>query len=88
MKKITIIGSGFAGLTAVKTIRKKDKQAEITLISPKAELVYMPSLIWVPSGAASGRPGRTHAPLGHAWPGPASGSAHARRPPERFGPAC
>jgi len=53
MKKITIIGSGFAGLTAVKTIRKKDKQCEITLISPKAELVYMPSLIWVPSGAAS-----------------------------------
>ncbi|MEO1939440.1 FAD-dependent oxidoreductase [Candidatus Thioglobus sp.] len=53
MKKITIIGSGFAGLTAVKTIRKKDKQCEITLISPKAELVYMPSLIWVPSGIAS-----------------------------------
>ncbi|MDC0965318.1 FAD-dependent oxidoreductase [Candidatus Thioglobus sp.] len=53
MKKITIIGSGFAGLTAVRTIRKKDKTAEITLISPKAELVYMPSLIWVPSGAAS-----------------------------------
>lgn len=53
MKKITIIGSGFAGLTAIRTIRKQDKIAEITLISPKAELVYMPSLIWVPSGAAS-----------------------------------
>jgi sulfide:quinone oxidoreductase len=53
MKKITIIGSGFAGLTAVRTIRKKDKKAEITLISPKAELVYMPSLIWIPSGLAS-----------------------------------
>ncbi len=53
MKKITIIGSGFAGLTAAKTLRKKDKTCEITLISPKAELVYMPSLIWVPSGAAS-----------------------------------
>lgn len=53
MHKITIIGSGFAGLTAVRTIRKQDKTAEITLISPKAELVYMPSLIWVPSGAAS-----------------------------------
>lgn len=53
MKKITIIGSGFAGLTAVRTLRKKDKEVEITLISPKAELVYMPSLIWVPSGAAS-----------------------------------
>ena len=53
MKKITIIGSGFAGLTAVKTIRKQDKNAEITLISPKAELVYLPSLIWIPSGGAS-----------------------------------
>ena len=53
MKKITIIGSGFAGLTAVRTLRKQDKQCQITLISPKAELVYMPSLIWVPSGAAS-----------------------------------
>ncbi|RUA06335.1 MAG: NAD(P)/FAD-dependent oxidoreductase [Gammaproteobacteria bacterium] len=53
MKKITIIGAGFAGLTAVRTLRKSDKQAEITLISPKAELVYMPSLIWVPSGAAT-----------------------------------
>ncbi|SMN17117.1 FAD-dependent pyridine nucleotide-disulphide oxidoreductase [uncultured Candidatus Thioglobus sp.] len=53
IKKITIIGSGFAGLTAVRTIRKKDKEVEIMLISPKAELVYMPSLIWVPSGAVS-----------------------------------
>ena len=52
MKRITIIGSGFAGLTAVKTLCKKDKTLEITLISPKAELVYMPSLIWVPSGVA------------------------------------
>ncbi len=53
MKKITIIGSGFAGLTAVRTLRKSDKHAQITLISPKAELVYMPSLIWVPSSIAS-----------------------------------
>ncbi len=53
MKKITIIGSGFAGLTAVRTIRKQDKTAEITLISSKAELVYMPSLIWVPSESVS-----------------------------------
>ncbi len=55
MKRITIIGSGFAGLTAVKTIRKQDKTAEITLISPKAELVYLPSLIWIPSGRASSK---------------------------------
>ncbi len=50
MKKITIIGSGFAGLSTAKTLRKKNKTLQITLISPKAELVYMPSLIWVPSG--------------------------------------
>ncbi len=50
MKKITIIGAGFAGLTAVKQCRKLDKNCEITLISPRAELQYLPSLIWVPSG--------------------------------------
>ncbi|KAA0447056.1 MAG: NAD(P)/FAD-dependent oxidoreductase [Candidatus Thioglobus sp.] len=55
MKKITIIGAGFAGLTAVRTLRKLNKQIAITLISPQAKLVYMPSLIWVPSGAASAK---------------------------------
>ncbi len=50
MKRITIIGAGFAGLTAVKKCRKLDKNCEITLISPRAELHYLPSLIWVPSG--------------------------------------
>ena len=50
MNSITIIGAGFAGLTAVKQIRKRDKNCSITLISPRAELQYLPSLIWVPSG--------------------------------------
>ena len=50
MKNITIIGAGFAGLTAVKQLRKRDKNCKITLISPRAELQYLPSLIWVPSG--------------------------------------
>lgn len=50
MKNITIIGSGFAGLTAVRQLRKKDKDCRITLISPSPELHYLPSLIWVPSG--------------------------------------
>ena len=50
MKNITIIGSGFAGLTAVRQLRKRDKHCKITLISPRAELQYLPSLIWVPSG--------------------------------------
>lgn len=50
MKNITIIGAGFAGLTAVRQLRKQDKNCEITLIAPRAELHYLPSLIWVPSG--------------------------------------
>ena len=50
MKNITIIGAGFAGLTAVKQLRKRDRQCKITMISPRAELQYLPSLIWVPSG--------------------------------------
>ena len=50
MKKITIIGAGFAALTAVRELRKLDKNCEITLVAPRAELQYLPSLIWVPSG--------------------------------------
>lgn len=50
MKKITIIGAGFAGLTAVRQLRKLEVDVEITLIAPRAELQYLPSLIWVPSG--------------------------------------
>ncbi len=50
MKKITIIGAGFAGLTAVRQLRKIEADVEITLIAPRAELQYLPSLIWVPSG--------------------------------------
>lgn len=50
MKKITIIGAGFAGLTAVRQLRKLEQAVEITLIAPRPELQYLPSLIWVPSG--------------------------------------
>jgi sulfide:quinone oxidoreductase len=49
-KSITVIGSGFAALTAVRTLRKNDPECEITLIGPAPELVYLPSLIWIPSG--------------------------------------
>lgn len=50
MKKITVIGAGFAALTAVRKLRKLDATCEITVIAPQAELHYLPSLIWVPSG--------------------------------------
>lgn len=50
MKKVTVIGAGFAGLTAIRQLRKLDASLEITLISPRPELQFYPSLIWVPSG--------------------------------------
>ncbi len=51
---ITIIGAGFAALTAIKEIRKQNSTAQITLIAPKAEFIYLPSLIWIPSGQRTG----------------------------------
>lgn len=48
--KITILGTGFAALTAIKQTRKKSPTADITVISPQAKMVYLPSLIWIPSG--------------------------------------
>jgi len=53
-KKITIIGAGFAALSAIKELRKLDKQSDVTLVAPKAEFIYLPSLIWIPSGQRSG----------------------------------
>ncbi|MEN9503298.1 MAG: hypothetical protein RI964_2583 [Pseudomonadota bacterium] len=50
MKQVTIIGAGFAALTAVRELRKQDKTVAITVIAPRAELHYLPSIIWIPSG--------------------------------------
>ena len=49
MKHITIIGAGFAGLKAVTQLRRLNQEAEITLIAPRAELHYLPGLIWIPN---------------------------------------
>ncbi|MBE9550274.1 MAG: FAD-dependent oxidoreductase [Proteobacteria bacterium] len=54
MSRITVIGAGFGALTSIKELRKRDKQVEITLIAPRAEFIYMPSLIWIPSGIRKG----------------------------------
>ena len=50
MAKITIIGAGFAGLTAIRLLRRNMPQADITLIAPQATFLYYPSLIWIPTG--------------------------------------
>lgn len=50
MNRVTIIGSGFAALTAVERLRKADASLEISLIAPRPEFVYLPGIIWIPSG--------------------------------------
>lgn len=51
---ITILGTGFAALTAIKKTRKNAPKATITVIAPKEEMLYYPSLIWIPSGLRKG----------------------------------
>ena len=38
MKRISIIGAGFAALSAARKLRELDANVEITLVAPKAEL--------------------------------------------------
>jgi sulfide:quinone oxidoreductase len=52
--RIVILGAGFAALTAVRELRRRAPRARITLVAPKAEFVYLPSLIWIPSGLRKG----------------------------------
>jgi len=49
-KRITVVGAGFAGLSAIRRLRELDGQAELTLVSPKPELQFLPGIIWIPSG--------------------------------------
>jgi sulfide:quinone oxidoreductase len=54
MTHITIIGSGFAGLTAARELRKRKVDATITMISPRRVLHFLPSTIWIPAGIRQG----------------------------------
>ena len=54
MQRVTIVGSGFGALTSVQTLREVGFKGDITVVSPRAEFVYYPGLIWVPSGLRSG----------------------------------
>lgn len=63
MKKITIVGAGFGALTAARKLRLADKSLEITLVAPRPEFIYLPSLIWIPSGRRN--PEDVRIPLQH-----------------------
>lgn len=47
---ITVIGCGFAALTAIRKLRALDQSVTITVINPTQEFIFLPSLIWIPSG--------------------------------------
>ncbi|CBL46464.1 Sulfide-quinone reductase [gamma proteobacterium HdN1] len=55
MTQIVILGSGFAAIAAIRELRRRKVQADITVVSPKNELIYLPSLIWLPAGLRHGQ---------------------------------
>lgn len=54
MQHTIILGSGFAAVAAVRELRALKANTQITVVSPDNELVYLPSLIWLPSGMRKG----------------------------------
>src|SRR5690554_4773836 len=50
MARVTVIGSGFAALTAVRQLRRADTRLGIDVISPRPQLIYYPGTIWIPTG--------------------------------------
>ncbi|MEW8015295.1 MAG: FAD-dependent oxidoreductase [Candidatus Sedimenticola endophacoides] len=50
MNRVTVVGAGFAALTAVQKLRAADPGMEITLVAPSPEFTYLPGTIWIPSG--------------------------------------
>ncbi len=54
MNEITILGSGFGALTTIRELRRLKVEAAITVISPRDELHYLPSSIWIPTGLVKG----------------------------------
>lgn len=50
MARVTVIGAGFAALTAVRKLRAASSDLGIDLIAPRPEFVYYPGTIWIPTG--------------------------------------
>lgn len=54
MANIAVLGSGFGALTTIRELRRNGVEGEITVISPRDELHYLPSSIWLPAGLRKG----------------------------------
>ncbi|CAK0748560.1 FAD-dependent oxidoreductase [Gammaproteobacteria bacterium] len=55
MRRITIVGTGFGALTAIRKLRGMKAKAEITVVSPKPQFLYYPSLVWIYSRMREGK---------------------------------
>ena len=85
MNAVTIVGSGFAALTAVRKLRAAGPGLEITLVAPRPQFSYLPGTIWIPPGLR--RPEDLLIPLDNFFQrmgvnyhqGPATGLRHGGR---------
>lgn len=51
-KRVAVLGSSFAGMTAALELRKQlDDRHEIVVLDPRDHFTFIPSLIWLPFGA-------------------------------------
>ncbi|MFA7413845.1 MAG: FAD/NAD(P)-binding oxidoreductase [Rhizobium sp.] len=67
MTNITVLGSGFGALTTVRELRRQGVDSEIRVISPRDELHYLPSSIWIPARLRKGE--ALKIPLGNFFVG-------------------
>ena len=49
-RHVVVLGAGFGGLSALGELRRRDPEVRLTLVAPRAELHYLPGIIWIPSG--------------------------------------
>ncbi|HYF26461.1 MAG TPA: FAD-dependent oxidoreductase [Baekduia sp.] len=50
-KRVLVVGSSFAGLTAALDLRKRlDRRHEVVVLDPRSDFTFIPSLIWLPFG--------------------------------------
>lgn len=47
---VAVLGSGFAALSSIREIRQRSRDVKITMVAPRAELHYLPGIIWIPCG--------------------------------------
>lgn len=50
-KRVVVVGSSFAGMTAALELRKRlDPAHQVVVLDPRADFTFIPSLIWLPFG--------------------------------------